>query len=105
MTRLALMCNAEQSYRSATSGMAFINSWEQVLPDGYGASPEGLLRAGRLVLRCPHAAKVQLALGYRSIDQLLLLPECELTDGGGLERLRRDFPRLSPRWHEAPYWW
>lgn len=109
MTRIALACGAEQVYRPAASGMAFVNSWPLVLPDGYGTAPEGLLHGGRLVLRCPHAAKVQLALGYRSIDELLLVPECEIADdtpgGGGAERLHRDFPRLSPRWHEAPYWW
>jgi hypothetical protein len=60
---------------------------------------------GQPLLRGTHAAIVQLALGYRTADDLLLLPDCGLVDtAGALDMLRRDFPLRSPRWHLAPYW-
>lgn len=122
MTRLALVCGAEQTHKPAAAGMAFVNSWPQVLPPQYGASTDGLCHRGRLILRCTHTALVQLALGYRTVDDLLLIPDCGPADrdvavvadgtqsGAGAESeavtemVRRDFPPRWPRWHLAPYW-
>lgn len=106
LVRLALMLEATYAYRPAAHGMAAITRWEALLPAGYEASGEGLLWQSRLALRASSSALTQLALGYRGIEDLLLVPECELLGSAeDLESLRRDFAPCNPKWSLAPYWY
>lgn len=94
LVRLALLHGAEQIYRPAAAGMAVVTDWAQLLPPGYAVDGEGLLFQGRRVLRAGPEALTQLALGYHSGDDLLLL-----YDGD-----RMDLPAGFPRWSLAPFW-
>ncbi|MGE5559433.1 MAG: GNAT family N-acetyltransferase [Chloroflexota bacterium] len=98
-------CGAETLRRPASPGFAAIVDWTQVMPDGYGVTPDGLVRAGRLMLRAGAIPLTQLALGYLDIDDLLLLPDCSVSGGPEvIEQLRRDFPRLTTRYSWAPFY-
>jgi len=131
LTRLALLAGAQQHYFPAEAGFVAVTRWKPLLPAGYtireaggpgspAGSPTDLIREGRVVLSAPRPFIVQLVLGYRDIDDILLAaaaaaasaapgaasprPACAASPRPeDLERLRRDFPRDFPKYTEAPY--
>jgi len=114
VVRSALLLGAEQVYRPASAGMAAVVDWTVALPAGYslegdegvpgGVRPE-LHRGGRPLLRARRELLVQLALGYRGFDDLVLLPEVEvLGSDDEASKACTELGRLYPRWTLAPYW-
>ncbi|MGE5577029.1 MAG: GNAT family N-acetyltransferase [Syntrophothermus sp.] len=105
LVRLALLWGAEQSCHPATAGMAAITCWKALLPPGYQVNDQGLAYRGQLVLRADAQALIELVVGYRGIDDLLLEPDVALPGGDAdYELLRRDFPPGFPKWSPAPFW-
>lgn len=104
LARLALSVGAEQAYRPAGPGMAVVTNWEELLPAGYRVTGQGLAYEGRLLLEGDRTALTRLALGYRSVDDLLLGPGCRAAEGQAVPMLRRDFPATFPTWFLAPFW-
>jgi putative acetyltransferase len=108
LARLGFLLGGRQRTIPAGPGMAAITRWDRILPDeGYSVMDEGLTLAGHLVLRATRFHLTQLAMGYRSLDDLLLLPEVALTDQSRSVRARldADFPAGYPRWSLAPFWY
>ncbi|MFZ5817747.1 MAG: GNAT family N-acetyltransferase [Bacillota bacterium] len=102
VTRLAVLHGAEQRLQPAKHGMVAVTRWAPLLPAGYTVSGGALLREGEPVLEAPEASLVQLAFGYRTVDDLLLLGEARLK--GDPAVLRADFPARLPKWSLAPFW-
>lgn len=105
LARVAWLQGAEQTRIPATSGMAAISAWEPLLPPGYEVEDGTLIYEGSPVLYCNRQTLVQLVLGYRGFEDLLLLPEVEISRAADQGRLQRDFPRSFPHWSLAPYWY
>lgn len=103
LVQLARFLGASHTIHAAGPGMAVITDWSPVLPPGYRVSAEGLYGDGALVVRADRASLTQLALGYRSIDDLLLDEGVTVTGDAG--RLRGDFPPLCPKWALEPFWY
>lgn len=95
----------EQNYWAAAPGMAIVTNWEPLLPLGYDATAEGLLRAKRLVLQVDHKALTELVVGYRGLDDLLLAGQARLS-GSKLDAdaIRKDLAPGFPKWSLAPFW-
>ncbi len=90
---------------SDLTGYAAVTDWEPLLPEDYAVSHEGLVHQGRLMLHADRTALTQLALGYRSVDDLLLIPGCVLMGGEAVRtHLAHDFPPTLPKWWLAPFW-
>jgi len=105
LCRLALAAGGEQKYSAAGAGMAAVLDFAPLLPPAYAVESDGLYRNGRQVLSAPRAALVQLALGYRTPADLLLMPACSLAGGASLESLGQDFPQAFPKWTMELFWY
>lgn len=107
VVRIAVVgAGAEQTLQAAAAGMVAVTRWEPLLPPGYAVDERGLWHQGRLVLACGRPALAQMVMGYRTVDDLLLLPDVTLPGGDrDLQLLRRDFPARFPMWSVEPYWW
>lgn len=123
LVRVALLADAEQHFWPARAGFAAVTDWQPLLPPGYRVSedlgpvgpvtgPVALFHRGRLLLEADRYVMTQLVLGYRGIDDLLLLMEERSPELGRfahslgedvLERIRDDFPPGFPKYSEAPY--
>lgn len=107
LVRLSLLSGTpvEQVHRPAFAGMIAIVDWEPLLPEGYLVDGEFLIHADRPVLQASCRVLTELATGYRSLDDLLLGPDCRLLgDGRDLTSLCADFSPGFPRWTPEPFW-
>lgn len=102
LVRTALAHSAETAYSPAGPGMVVITRWEALLPDGYKVGEEGLCFGEHLVLGGSRARVTEMVLGYRSVEQILLLEDVQVASP---DRLRRDFPPAVPKWSLAPFWY
>lgn len=104
LCRLAALRGASMLQVPASPGMAAITDWEAVLPSGYTVSNGTLLHDASPVLKATTHSLTQLALGYRSIHDLLLSPDTTLADPGALLSLEQDFPTRTPHWSLEVFW-
>lgn len=103
--RAMTACGGDSLRRPASPGFAVIADWSRVLPEGYAVSDDVLNYAGRQVLSATTITLTQLAMGYLDIDDLALVPGCSVLGGDAARaQLRRDFPRLLPRYSWAPFY-
>lgn len=103
--RLLSQLPSRQIRGAAVYGMAYISDWSRVLPAGYAFSDDGLLQEGQLAVRAGRAVLTQLALGYYSADDLMLMEGVAVTASPtGWIRLARDFPPALPKWSLDPFW-
>lgn len=101
LSRLLTLGQSRQTRATALYGMVIITDWSRVLAPGYTVSDEGLLLDGRLAVRADHKTLTELVMGYRSIDDLRLIPGVQIADD---ERLAADFPPAFPKWSLDPFW-
>lgn len=104
LCRLAALRGAALQRFEAGPGMAVITRWAEVLPEGYTLEGTTLCHGGTPVLTAPTAALTQLALGYRSVHDLLLLPGVTLLQPEALAHLERAFPAATPHWSLEVFW-
>jgi len=85
--------------------MVAVTLWDALLPPGYHVDDNGLFRDDRQVLQANRRALTELVTGYRSLDDLLLAPDCGLLAGDkDRAQLSQDFPPSFPTWSLEPYW-
>lgn len=102
--RAMALCGADSQRRPASAGFAMVTDWSRVLPDGYAVDNDNLSYLGQPLLAAGTIPLTQLAMGYLDIDDLLLLPGCRVVGDEARVRLRREFPRLHPRYSWAPFY-
>lgn len=104
LARLMALRGGRETLGPAAAGMVALPRWDGVLPAGFTAGPNGLAYEGRPVLEASHESLVGLAMGYRSVDDLLLDGTATLPAGAPVDLLRCTFGPAFPKWSLAPFW-
>ncbi|HWI51121.1 MAG TPA: GNAT family N-acetyltransferase [Symbiobacteriaceae bacterium] len=105
LTRLLSLGQCRQTRATALHGMVIVTDWSRVLAPGYSVNDKGLLLDGRLAVRADHKTLTELVMGYRSIDDLRLIPGVQIAAAEAMmARLAIDFPPAFPKWSLDPFW-